>query len=79
MSKTVTLRIDDDLLERFKEHAKMENRSVSNFIETATLRYVEYVEHADEFEMDEILNNKPLLKKLKRGSEDAKHKRGRFV
>ncbi|MDH5718787.1 MAG: DUF6364 family protein [Spirochaetia bacterium] len=79
MSKTVTLRIDDDILERFKEHAKMENRSVSNFIETATLRYVEDIELADEFEMNEILNNPNLLKQLKKGSDDAKHKRGRFV
>ena len=79
MSKTVTLRIDDKLLKRFQEHAKMENRSVSNFIETATLRYVENIEHVDEFEMDEILNNDQLLKNLKKGSEDAKKARGRFV
>ena len=79
MSKTVTLRIDEELLERFKAHAKMENRSVSNFIETATLQYIDKIEHTDEFEMSEILNNKPLLKNLKKGSQDAKHKRGRFV
>ena len=41
MAKTVTLRIDDDLLKRIKSHAKDENRSLSNFIETATLKYME--------------------------------------
>ena len=41
MPKTVTLRIDDKLLDRLKHHANMENRSISNFIETATLRYIE--------------------------------------
>ena len=79
MSKTITLRIDEDLLDRFKEHAKMENRSVSNFIETATLRYVEKIELVDEFEMGEILNNTHLMGELKKGSQDAKNKRGRFV
>jgi predicted transcriptional regulator len=79
MPKTVTLRIDDELLDRFKHHAAMENRSISNFIETATLRYIEETELADEYEMTEIMNNDKLLKKLKKGSEDARKRRGRFV
>lgn len=79
MPKTVTLRIDDTLLDRFKHHAAMENRSISNFIETATLRYIEEAELVDEFEMSEIMNNEKLLKKLKKGHEDAHKKRGRFV
>ncbi|OHD63276.1 MAG: CopG family transcriptional regulator [Spirochaetes bacterium RBG_13_51_14] len=79
MPKTVTLRIDDKLLDRFKHHAEMENRSISNFIETATLRYIEETELVDEFEMSEILHNDKLLRRLKKGSEDARKKRGRFV
>jgi hypothetical protein len=79
MPKTVTLRIDDKLLDRFKHHAEMENRSISNFIETATLRYIEDVELVDDFEMSEIMNNENLLKRLKKGSEDARKKRGRFA
>jgi antitoxin component of RelBE/YafQ-DinJ toxin-antitoxin module len=79
MAKTVTLRIDDKLLERFKVHAEEENRTLSNFIETAALRYVENVELIDEFEMQEILSNAHLLKSLRKGSEDAKNKRGQFV
>ncbi len=79
MPKTVTLRIDDKLLDRFKHHAELENRTISNFIETATLRYIEEVELVDEFEMAEILNNENLLKRLKKGSEDARKKRGRFA
>ena len=51
MPKTVTLRINDDLLDKLKHHAEMENRSISNFIETATLRYIEQTELVDEFEM----------------------------
>ncbi len=79
MPKTVTLRIDDKLLDRFKHHAEIENRTISNFIETATLRYIEEAESVDEFEMAEILNNEKLIKRLKRGSDDARKKRGRFV
>ena len=33
MAKTITLRIDEELLERFKLHAKDENRTLSNFKE----------------------------------------------
>ncbi|HSV97575.1 MAG TPA: DUF6364 family protein [Spirochaetota bacterium] len=79
MPKTVTLRIDDSLLERFRHHAEMENRSISNFIETATLRYVERSELVDEFEMSEIVENAGLVNRLKKGSEDARKKRGRFA
>ena len=79
MAKTVTLRIDDKLLERFKTHAKEENRTLSNFIETAALRYVENVELIDEFEMQEIMSNADLLKSLRKGNEDAKNRRGQFV
>ena len=79
MPKTVTLRIDDKLLDRFKHHAEIENRTISNFIETATLRYIEETELVDEFEMSEIMSNEKLLRRLKKGSEDARKKRGRFV
>jgi hypothetical protein len=79
MPRTITLRIDEPLLERFKLHAQMENRSLSNFIETATLKYLEEIELADDFEMEDILNNRNLLNKLKKGSDDAANKKGRFA
>jgi predicted DNA-binding protein len=79
MSKTVTLRIENDLYDKLKEHARSENRTLSNFIETAALKYVEEIELVDDYEMKEILNNKDLLERLKKGSSDAKNNRGRFV
>ena len=79
MPKTITLRINDDLYKKFKEHAKNENRSLSNFIETATMKYIEETDLVDDFEMIEILNNDSLLKRMKKGSDDAKNKRGRFA
>ncbi len=79
MSRTVTLRIGDGAYKIFRAIAERENRPLSNFIETAALRYVQDHEMADEFEMNEISGNKVLLSSLKRGSADAKARRGRFV
>ena len=79
MSKTVTLRIENALYGKLKEHSKSENRTLSNFIKTATLKYIEQIELVDEYEMKEILSNPDLLERLQRGSSDAKHKKGRFV
>jgi len=79
MSRTITLRIEDNLYEKLKEHAKSENRNLSNFIETAVINYIEQIDVADETEMREILRNSNLLERLNKGSSDAVNKRGRFV
>jgi len=79
MTKTITLRVDDKIYKMLKEHAKIENRSLSNFIETATLNYMEETDLVDEFEMMEIIQNETLIKRIKKGSKDAKEKRGRFA
>ncbi len=79
MSKTVTLRLDEKVYRRFCGLAKDDNRPLSNFIETAALRFVEEHEFADEFEMAEIEANAPLNRSIKAGLQDAKAKRGRFV
>jgi uncharacterized protein (DUF1778 family) len=79
MSKTVTLRIGEDIYQMFRAMAEQENRPLSNFIETAAMRYVEEHELADEMEMKEITGTTELLTSLKRGTADAKARRGRFV
>ena len=79
MSKTVTLRLDDPVYRLFKGVAERENRPISNFIETAVLRFVQDHEGVDEFEMAEIRGNVELNQSLKRGHQDAKHRRGAFV
>ncbi|MBN1500177.1 MAG: CopG family transcriptional regulator [Spirochaetes bacterium] len=79
MSKIVTMRIDESILEKFNQFAEIENRSLSNFIETATLKYINDIEFADDFEMNDIVQDKKLLSKLNKGSKDAKNLRGRFV
>ena len=79
MSRTVTLRLKDSVYERLRTLAEGDNRSLSNFIETATLRYLDQEEHVDEFEMQEIRGNRPLNESIARGLEDAKERRGRYV
>ena len=79
MSRTVTLRLKDSVYERLRTLAEGDNRSLSNFIETATLRYLDQEEHVDEFEMQEIRGNQPLTDSIDRGLEDTKERRGRYA
>lgn len=79
MSRTVTLRLGDDVYGKLRSWAERDNRPLSNFIETATMRFIEEREVVDEFEMAEISGNKALDASMKRGFKDAKAGRGRFV
>ena len=79
MSKTVTLRLNDDTYAKFRAFAESDNRSLSNFIETSALRYISENEYIDEFEMAEINNNEELQASLKRALNDAKNKKGTLI
>ena len=79
MSKTVTLRLDEGVYRKFRGLAKHDNRPLSNFIETAALRFIEEHECVGEFEMAEIKDNASLNRSLTSGLRDAKAKRGRFA
>lgn len=79
MSKTVTLRLNDELYRIFLILARKENRTMSNFIETSVLRFIEQSQFVDDYEMGEIINNDELNKSLKRAHKDVKAKRGRFI
>jgi uncharacterized protein (DUF1778 family) len=79
MSKTITIRLADEKYELFKKFAAMDNRAISNFIETATLRYIEQLEYVDEVEMSEINANEDLQQSLKCGRTDVKENKKRRV
>jgi uncharacterized protein (DUF1778 family) len=79
MSKTVTLRLNENIYKLFRAMAESDNRTLSNFIETSALRYIEEHEYVDEYEMDEIRNNQQLNRSLKRALKDMKAKKGKFV
>ncbi|MFA6111208.1 MAG: CopG family transcriptional regulator [Candidatus Latescibacterota bacterium] len=79
MGKTVTLRVSQSAYEMFRVMAERENRPLSNFIETAALRYMEEHLTLDEYERAEIVGNQELSASLRQGHEDARARRGRFV
>jgi predicted transcriptional regulator len=79
MAKTVTLTLDDMLYEKFKQYASIDNRSLSNFIKTAAVQYIENKNLVDDFEMEEIRNNTELQERILSGKRDAANRKGRFV
>ena len=79
MSKTVTIRLDEETYEEFREAARAERRPLSNLIETAALAKIREQQFVDDAEMAEIRSNEELLERLRSGSEDARAGRGEFV
>jgi predicted transcriptional regulator len=72
MSKTVTVRIDDTTYKKIKSAAEAERRTISNFIEYATLSYVERGAFVDADEMKGITDDKELIQTLKESMVDVK-------
>ena len=79
MSKIVTLRLNDEIYNRFRLLAEQDYRTLSNFIETCVLRYIEESTLLDEYEMKEIKENQELNRSLIRAVQDMKDNKGRFV
>ena len=70
MPKTITIRIDDDTYSIFKNAAEGDRRSISNFIEFATMAYISEESFVGDEEMEEILSNKELLQTLRTAESD---------
>jgi uncharacterized protein (DUF1778 family) len=79
MSKTVTLRLKEDVYKIFLEAAQADNRSISNLIETAALKNLREQQFVDDSEMAEILSDENLMARIKQGSKEAAERKGRFV
>lgn len=79
MSKTVTLRLNEKTYRIFRILAERDNRTLSNFIETSALRYIEESNLVDEIEMAEMESSEELNKSLNRAHRDAKARRGRLI
>lgn len=72
MSKTVTLRVDDNIYQIIKMAADGQRRNLSNFIEFATLQYLTSESYVDDNEMKQILNDHELLSNLRNGLKGVK-------
>ena len=79
MAKTVTIRVDDDTYNMIKSAAAGERRSISNFIEYATVSYLTEESFVSDDEMMEILQNDDLLSNLKKGKKDILNGNYRIV
>ena len=79
MAKTVTVRIDDSTYKRIKSAAEAERRTISNFMEYATLSYVENSTFVDNDEMKGISKNKELTDTLSKAMGDIKRGNYRLV
>ena len=73
----MTLRLNENMYQRFKQLAGCYNRSISNFIENAALRFIE--EYMDDFKDDEIISNKALIGSIQMGYEDSIEGNGKLI
>jgi hypothetical protein len=67
MAKTITLRLDDNVYEIFKKAAAGQKRTISNYLEYATLNFTVNETVVDDIEMAEILT---FEKDIKKGISD---------
>jgi uncharacterized protein (DUF1778 family) len=79
MTKTVTVRIDESTYKRIKSAADSERRTISNFMEYATLSYVENSTFVDNDEMKGISEDKELVATLSKAMGDIKRGNYRLV
>jgi len=72
MSKTITIRLNDEIYEQFKKAAEGERRNISNFIEYAALSWLTHESYVSDAEMKSILNNESLVSDIQQGLDDIK-------
>lgn len=65
MPKTVTIRLNDDTYNIIRSAAEGQMRSISNFIEYATLSYLTQEAFVSDEEMDQIVSDTELVETLK--------------
>ena len=79
MSKTITMRVDDETYKMIKTAADGGRRSISNFIEYATISFLTEESFVSDNEMEEILKDENLLRNLRKGSKEIKEGKYRIV
>jgi len=79
MSKTVTVRLDDDVYQTIKSAAEAEKRTISNLVEFATVSYLESNSFVSDEEMQEVLENKDLIRNLQDALKDVERGNYRIV
>jgi len=76
MAKTITVRLEDNVYEIFKKAAEGQKRTISNYIEYATLNFTVSETVVDDIEMSEIL---AFEKDIKKGLADISSGRYKII
>jgi len=76
MAKTITVRLEDNVYEIFKKAAEGQKRTISNYIEYATLNFTVNETVVDDIEMSEIL---AFEKDIKKGLADISSGRYKII
>ena len=71
--KTVTMRVDDATWRMISAAADGQRRTISSFLEFAVLQYLSSAQYVNNAEMDEILQDKELVRNLKEGLNEVKN------
>ncbi len=79
MSKTITVRLDDDVYHTIKSAAQAEKRTISNLVEFATVSYLETSSFVSDEEMQEIQEDKNLIRNLQNSLKDIEKGNYRIV
>ena len=79
MGKTITIRIDDATYRKIKSAAESEKRTISNFMEYATVAYLENSGFVSDEEMERIADDHDLLSRLQQSLQDIKRGKYRIV
>jgi uncharacterized protein (DUF1778 family) len=79
MAKTLTVRMDDATYRLIAEAAQADNRSISNFVETAARQKAAEEILVPDSEMAEIRADRRLVRRLQQGHRDVVARRGKFV
>ena len=79
MGKTITIRVDDETYRKIKTAAESEKRTISNFMEYATIAYLEHSSFISDEEMKEIVEDRELLSRLQNSIQDIERGEYRIV
>jgi len=79
MPKTVTVRLDDETYQMIRQAAEGQLRSISNFIEFATVSYLTEEAFTSDEEMEGILGDSTLMAALNAVRMDVAQKRYKIV
>ncbi len=71
MSKTVTIRLDEDVYQTIKSAAQAEKRTISNLMTYAAVSYLESSSFVSDEEMRDISEDKDLIHRLQNALKDV--------